>query len=74
MQWECPKGGCVYEDFICDGENSCGDCSDEKEDVCSCADEELRCPSPPGDFPPGPCIPPEYICDPDEIWDCADGI
>ncbi len=40
----------------------------------TCADDELRCGSPPtGDGPPEACIPPEQVCDPEEIWDCPNG-
>ncbi|CAL8125783.1 unnamed protein product [Orchesella dallaii] len=70
----CPDTGrCLPASWVCDGDNDCGDFSDESEEACPCNDNEIRCPKPPGSEVPGACIPPEYVCDEDGIWDCPDG-
>lgn len=72
MQWQCPSGKCIPEDWLCDWDNDCGDWGDESKDACPCWINEIRCPPPKGDNgPAGECILPEYFCN--GRWDCEDG-
>lgn len=34
-QFQCKKGGCIPQSYVCDAQNDCGDNSDEPYEVCS---------------------------------------
>jgi hypothetical protein len=58
---------CIRESWICDGDDDCGDNSDESESRCSnttCDVKEMKCAS------TGRCIPIRWRCDGDD--DCGD--
>ena len=66
----CPKtGDCIWEAWLCDGENDCPGGEDEAAEVCSnrptCTKDMFRCEK------SGQCIPYEHICN--KIVDCPDG-
>ncbi|XP_065200337.1 very low-density lipoprotein receptor-like isoform X2 [Planococcus citri] len=66
-QYHCDNGRCVPWAWVCEGENDCGDNSDEKPSLCTgnrtCAENEFRCGS-------GNCIPKHWSCDGER--DCSD--
>ena len=58
---------CIRESWICDGDDDCGDMSDESEERCtntSCDAKEMKC------IKSGRCIPLRWRCDGDD--DCGD--
>lgn len=65
-QWQCANKRCIPESWQCDGEDDCGDRSDE--DAAHCSSRTCR----PGQFKcgNGRCIPQSWKCDIDD--DCGD--
>ena len=59
---QCDNGKCVSKDLVCDGDNACGDKSDEKN--CKCLPTEFECST-------GECLGVEELCDLRK--DCKDG-
>ena len=66
-QYECDNNACVPNVWVCDGDNDCGDNSDEHSSCLSqnrtCGEEFFKCKS-------GRCIPSSWVCDGDQ--DCPD--
>ncbi|XP_078577923.1 procollagen C-endopeptidase enhancer 1-like [Branchiostoma floridae x Branchiostoma japonicum] len=62
-EFECANGGCIPNNWICDGDNDCGDMSDEQNCVGTCGGGRFDCAN-------GNCIDSDWICDGDN--DCGD--
>jgi hypothetical protein len=74
-QFTCANGRCIPLNWVCDGDNDCGDMSDEHEDICgvtttaptttaaACLPDQFQCAN-------GRCIPIRWRCDGDN--DCGD--
>ncbi|XP_023231134.1 low-density lipoprotein receptor-related protein 1-like [Centruroides sculpturatus] len=64
-EFQCLNFVCIIESFYCDGDNDCGDNSDEPEycEQRSCKDDHFKCKS-------KRCIPKMWLCN--GINDCGD--
>lgn len=64
-EWQCGSGRCVPGTFRCDGENDCGDYSDETGCTnVTCSSTQFLCDN-------GRCVPATWKCDSEN--DCGDG-
>ncbi|MCI3325498.1 hypothetical protein MQA28_26150, partial [Escherichia coli] len=65
LEFQCPSGTCIQEEWLCDTDNDCGDNADEVNCPTDCTGEhQFHCGG-------GLCIAKEFECD--GIRDCFDG-